>query len=174
MNAATSSGEGLGVVIRQAHLDDMRSIVTLHSRTVAVGYQAIFPPGPPPTPATLEPGWRSLLDRDEVVVLVAEISSGQVVGTVVLEPEDQGVWLKRLHVDPDHWGGGVGSILHDQAIATAHHRGYETLNLWVLERNDRARRMYERRSWTLVPGRTLANDPPSVVDVLYRRILGQT
>ena len=50
-------------------------------------------------------------------------------------------------------------------------RGLPDLNLWVLERNHRARRMYERRAWELVPGRCLPNDDPTVLDVLYQRQL---
>jgi len=33
--------------------------------------------------------------------------------------------------------------------------------------------MYERRSWNLVPGQTLANDSPTVFDVLYTRAVMQ-
>jgi len=57
-----------------------------------------------------------------------------------------GLLLKRLHVHPSAWSQGIGTALHDHALATATQNGADRINLWVLEGNGRAREMYERRN----------------------------
>ena len=83
-----------------------------------------------------------------------------------------GIVLKRLYVAPTHWGRGVGAALHDRILEEAIERGATTINLWVLERNVRARAMYERWGWEHRPGPELGNGFPGIVDVLYERELG--
>lgn len=70
---------------------------------------------------------------------------------------------------PDRWGEGIGSLLHDAAIEIAASGTAGAINLWALEANTRARGMYERRGWQLVPGWTIPNRQPGVIDVLYQR-----
>jgi predicted N-acetyltransferase YhbS len=79
--------------------------------------------------------------------------------------------LDRLYVDPRWWRQGIGSALHDGALAVAADRGARSINLWVLEENLPARAMYERRGWRRLPGWTRPNVPPTVVDVLYEQTL---
>jgi len=162
------------VNIRSARPGDARRIATIHCVAAIAAYVDIFPPdGTKPTTDSLEPGWRALIDDPDVDVFVA--TAGQdLIGSVVLQPDDDvpaKLLLKRLYVEPSHWHLGIGSALHDHALAQARRRGAPKLNLWVLEHNERARTMYEHRGWQLVPGRTLPNDPLSVIDVLYERPL---
>ena len=61
---------------------------------------------------------------------------------------ERGLWkVSDLAVDPGVWGGGVGS--HLLLIAEKHAReiGRETLELWVIDDNERAIRVYERSGW---------------------------
>lgn len=163
--------EAASVSVRSAGIGDVASMAAIHLRAATQGYRNIFPPDAPALSHDALVGkWQELVSNELAEVLIAAID-GQVVGTVMLEPDevDGSWWLKRLHVDPEYWGHGIGSVLHDEAITTAWQRGVDQLNLWVLEQNDRARQMYERRSWNLVPGSTLENDPPTVVDVRYTR-----
>jgi len=52
-----------------------------------------------------------------------------------------------LYVDPDHWGRGVGTLLHDAVITALRQRPVASAHLWVLEGNRRAQRFYFRREW---------------------------
>ncbi len=136
-----------------------------------MGYRSIFPPdATKPTPASLAPGWLGLVEDPNSSVLVA--ADPDIVGCVALTPDDEvptGWLLARLYVAPRHWSHGVGALLHKEVLAEACTRGLHRLNLWVLEANERARSMYERRGWTLVPGSKLANGEyePPILDVLY-------
>lgn len=80
-----------------------------------------------------------------------------------------GLVLKRLYVEPALWGSDIGPLLHDWAIDHAAAGEVRGLNLWVLEANTRARRMYQSRGWRHVPGPTLPNDDPTIVVDLYER-----
>jgi ribosomal protein S18 acetylase RimI-like enzyme len=54
--------------------------------------------------------------------------------------------LEHLYVHPDHQGVGVGSRLLEEAKASVP----DGLELWVFQRNERARRFYEARGFRLV------------------------
>ncbi len=95
-------------------------------RSALTAYASIFPEAAP------KPTHASLVDAlADTPGFVAEVD-GRVAGLVQV---DDG-WLSHLYVDPDHWGAGIGSRLHDVAVA---HGGRQ---LWVLRDNARARAMY--------------------------------
>jgi ribosomal protein S18 acetylase RimI-like enzyme len=52
--------------------------------------------------------------------------------------------VPAIYVAPEHWRSGAGRALLCTSIATARHRGYRALTLWVLGSNARARAFYER------------------------------
>ncbi|MCP3856160.1 MAG: GNAT family N-acetyltransferase [Actinomycetia bacterium] len=160
--------------IRQGVAGDAGPAAEVHCSSALIAYADIFPAtAAKPTPESLTPGWATLLGSPDASVLVAEPAddSGELVGTVALvsDPEpDTDLLLSRLYVRPDWWGSGLGSDLHWSAIAASRELGAGRLALWVLEANERARAMYERWGWSLVPGRTFANEPPTIVDVRYQ------
>jgi ribosomal protein S18 acetylase RimI-like enzyme len=53
--------------------------------------------------------------------------------------------LGKLYVAPEHQGKGVGVRLWDEVVRRLRAAGCRHLQLWVLSRNTRARRFYERR-----------------------------
>jgi len=55
--------------------------------------------------------------------------------------------LYSLYVDPELWGRGHGSTLHDAALGELVSRGYASAVLWVLEDNAHARGFYLARGW---------------------------
>lgn len=162
------------MIIHSAQLSDAAALAELHATTVGIAYKGIFPAdAPAPTAAGLIDAWRRELADPRGEVHVAR-HDDMVVGSVACGPDDSvpaGYSLRRLHVHPDHQGQGLGSVLHDRVLASATSAKVARLQLWVLEANERARRMYERRGWVLVPGPTFANDPPHIVDVLYERAI---
>lgn len=54
--------------------------------------------------------------------------------------------LRSLYVEPDAWGSGVGSTLHDAAMAFLAD-AFARAELWVIQGNARTRAFYERRGW---------------------------
>ena len=163
------------LAVRRATEADAGRLAEIHRASAVAAYAGIFPPdAPPPTVEALTADWGALVVDAKAWVILAEAAAGGPIGVAALTVDrgaPAGILLKRLYVDPAHQGRGAGALLHDQVVAEATRRGHRAINLWVLEANDRARRMYERWGWQLVPGPTVANDPPSIVDVLYRRDL---
>jgi GNAT superfamily N-acetyltransferase len=129
------------------------TIAQIHAATVAVAYRPFFPGSPPPTVDMLARTWAARLADPTAVVLLAT-RDGRPVGSVLAraDPQFPGGQLAGLHVLPSEWGERIGSALHDGALAALSAAGHRTAGLWVIAANDRARRMYERRGWTLQPG----------------------
>ena len=132
-------------------------------RAALVGYEGIFPPDvPPPSPELLTERSRQAIAAQgyNTLVLVACHTGpdGSVVGTDRGPPPDPDetsrAQLLRLYVDPGHWGRGIGRRLHDTALGHLQHAGYRVVVLWVLERNVRARAMYERWGRSATPARS--------------------
>jgi GNAT superfamily N-acetyltransferase len=80
-----------------------------------------------------------VLDRDDVHGADAD---GRVVGFVALA----GSLLEHLYVEPDAQGRGIGSALLDLAKELSP----DGFDLWVFQRNAKARGFYERRGLRLV------------------------
>lgn len=164
--------------VRLARPGDEQLLATLHAATVAVAYAGIFPAdSDPPTPTDLVLGYRGLLETADATVFVADrgrldpgAGRAALAGAIVLVVDDAvpaRVRIERFHVHPDAQGVGIGRRLYETVVAHALERGHDRINLWVLQDNERARAIYEGWGWTLVPGWTLPNDPPAIVDVLY-------
>ncbi len=80
-----------------------------------------------------------IMGRDEV--WVAE-TDGRLLGFATIE----GDLLDHMYVHPDAQGQGIGAILLD-VVKTRRPRGF---HLWVFQKNERARRFYERHGLSLV------------------------
>lgn len=55
--------------------------------------------------------------------------------------------LSALYLHPSAWHQGLGHVLLNHVIAGLRTQGFGKISLWVLERNARARRFYEREGW---------------------------
>jgi L-amino acid N-acyltransferase YncA len=95
--------------------------------------------------------WSAMLDLG-VRLLVAD-AEGEVVGYASAgasrdEDATAGVGeLYALYVRPTWWGQGVGSALHDAALAGLVDEGSTQATVWVLEQNTRGRAFCEQRRW---------------------------
>jgi RimJ/RimL family protein N-acetyltransferase len=79
--------------------------------------------------------------------------------------------LTSIYLRPDLWGRGVGSRLHEAAVA-ALAADFQEATLWVLDGNTRSRAFYERKGWQ--PDGTVKRDTigdAEVVELRYRRPL---
>lgn len=167
----------MSVRVRPARPGEAERLAEVQCTSALAGYAGIFPPEAPlPTPADLVPAWASALADPRAVVLVAEAvqdggdGGAEVVGTVLVRPDPSvpaGWLLAKLYVHPSVWAAGVGARLHEAAVAELVAMGARRVDLWVLEANERARTMYARRGWRLVPGRRVVRPGSEVVEVMY-------
>ncbi len=95
------------------------------------------------------------IDRDEIWV---EDRDG-IVGFLGLS----GAEVSHLYVAPDDQGRGIGAALLDHAKALRP----ECLTLWVFQKNDGARRFYERHGFRLVRLTDGAGNIEKEPDALY-------
>jgi GNAT superfamily N-acetyltransferase len=165
------------VLIRAATTADAPALARVHLDTVLVAYAGIFPATAttPDLEGTVRE-WEEAFADPTFHAFLAE-DQRRAVGTVAAQadpdpdPDSSGVatgQLRRLHVHPDWWGRGVGGALYETALAVLKADGYREAGLWVLENNEHARAFYERRGWTLVPGRTLEWPGLGILEVRYR------
>ncbi|HEX3454683.1 MAG TPA: GNAT family N-acetyltransferase, partial [Gaiellaceae bacterium] len=82
-------------------------------------------------------GW--FIDRDEIWV---DEESDTVTGFAGLNADT----LTHIYVDPDRQGCGIGTVLLEHAKSLRSER----LELWVFQKNEGARRFYERHGFRLV------------------------
>jgi ribosomal protein S18 acetylase RimI-like enzyme len=55
--------------------------------------------------------------------------------------------LYAIYLDPEQLGTGLGRRLFEHAVEDLRSRRFDTVTLWVLETNERARRFYEVAGW---------------------------
>lgn len=144
------------VELRVATAADVPNLAGVQLRSALAGFLHIFPESiPKPIHADLEQEWAALVADCDRTVMLAE-TAGTVVGAVAFGNNTDQRFLSdsvllKLYVLPEYAGRGIGSTLHDRAIADLTDEGHHSALLWVLERNLIARRMYERRGWVLRP-----------------------
>jgi GNAT superfamily N-acetyltransferase len=91
-------------------------------------------------------------------VWVAE-EDGAIVGFLALSDE----WLDHLYVDPARQNHGTGTTL----LELAKERRPGGLQLWAFQKNDGARRLYERHGFRVVKLTDGADNMEREPDVLY-------
>ena len=152
----------MSMEIREAGPDDAETFFAIQRTTSLAAFAHIFPPERHPFPDDdVRERWRAFLRGPDGTALLAE-SEREPVGIVGFSPGQ----LNALYVLPDAWGSGVGSGLHDAAIAKLAELGPEA-RLWVLEENTRARGFYERRGWRLDGRERVVPFTPHPLDVGY-------
>jgi len=127
--------------------------------------------------------WHESIARGVPHVLVAERvaeQGGRVDGWIAYDrSRDSGVpastgeiWAFYAH--PEAWSTGVGRALWAGAHAGMRARGFDTVNLWVLSANPRARRFYQQLGLVPEPSqrRTFFMGGRSLEQIRYAGALG--
>ena len=141
----------MSVHLRPAADDDLRAIGALHFHSRASAYADILSPDALThgSPEVLGEWWaeRWKWERETHRLTVA-VTGGDLAGFSYVGPSEQeGVAeLYALHAGPSFVGTGVGRALMLDALPALAVHGSRAV-LWVLERNARARRFYERGGW---------------------------
>ena len=139
-------------MLRTAEESDLLAVGGLHLRSRTSAYAHILSPealaGGQAQP--LGEWWaeRWKWERDTHRLTIAE-EDGKIAGFTYIGPSDEpGTGeLYAIHVDPGHIGTGIGKRLMVHAECQLREIGTTRGVLWVLERNARARRFYERGGW---------------------------
>ncbi len=146
------------LVLRDARPGDAAGIARMHIRSWQVAYAGIVPDD---VLANLSPTERTarwtewIAERPAMPAgrwMVVARAGGEIVGVAGGGPsrDDDGAGdgeIYALYVGPSHWNRGVGSRLMAEGVRRLSDGGHARAALWVLERNERARRFYERRGW---------------------------
>lgn len=168
----------LKVQVRAAEPDDGPSMATAHVAAWQVGYEGIVPADylDALDVASRSEAWTAHLadpqrhyspetDAATELVAVADKRAGAADGPAgehVAGIASYGSYrtddplererfceLRMLNVHPDFWGTGVAQALMERIVASLAERAEPTAALWVLERNARGRRFYEKQGWGL-------------------------
>lgn len=81
--------------------------------------------------------------------------------------------LYALYVRPAWWSTGTGRALMGKVLARTAAAGYESITLWVLRDNQRARRFYERAGFAPDGATNVLTGLGGVFEIRYRRALDQ-
>jgi ribosomal protein S18 acetylase RimI-like enzyme len=168
------------VVLRDATPADAHAIATVLVRSWRAAYRGLIPAH---VLAEL-----SVADRERFwsdVLTTRPPHTGAVVATVddavvgfastgpPLVPADRADAtlgdLYALYLAPDVWGRGIGTRLHDAALARLRSCGFTHAGLWVLDTNERALRFYRRLGWTDT-GRSQVDIGPGGAELRERRL----
>lgn len=140
-------------MIRLALADDADVLGHLHVRSWQVGYKNDFDSDfldELDVPARIK--WFRRVIGMDTPVIVADVD-GDPVGFAMVGAARAGEseWgeVFSIYVHPDFWGEGHGFELLAAAEQQLSEDGFEQGLLWVLDRNHRARRFYERQGWLL-------------------------
>jgi ribosomal-protein-alanine N-acetyltransferase len=115
--------------------------------------------------------FRVLLGNDRVLFAVAQSSSGEVTGYVVIWfAADEGE-IANLAVAPAERGKGIGAALLDAALREARSRSTREVYLEVRESNVAARGLYEGRGFSVVGRRRKYYRQPDEDALVLRRRL---
>ena len=149
------------MTIRNARATDLEALLGVQRAAAVAAFPHVYPQDryPFPDQAIREVLRNHLANLD---VFVAE-ENGSIVGFACVAPG----WLVELYVHPDAQSRGVGSRLHDEAVARRRSAGDRELRLWTLEENHVGRPFYESRGWTLAPETRVVDYPPYPLDVSY-------
>ena len=139
--------------IRPARTDDTPAITRIFCAT-----RSAMPYLPPPPP---EDEMCAIVEAHilpDVDAWLAE-DDGRIVGYALLD----GDFLSHLYIAPDAQGQGVGAALLDRAKELRP----DGLRLWVFQKNERARRFYERHGFRLLEETDGADNMEREPDALY-------
>ena len=94
-----------------------------------------------------EAGVRRRLALEGAALLLAR-QDERMVGFALVAPRPETLELFHLAVDPSAWGHGLAAELLRAVDSRAGVVGRTTLELWVIDDNQRAVGVYERAGWT--------------------------
>ncbi|GAB4464816.1 MAG: GNAT family N-acetyltransferase [Armatimonadaceae bacterium] len=175
------------MTLRDATVDDIPALAALHLAAWKAAYSHILPPEQwesltieefsrrwqtaLETSSTENRGNRVIETQSEVAGFVSYGPPKEPLPTA--EPPLQTAEIYALYVHPNHWRGGYGRLLLDDALLQLRLTGFQRVLLWTWEQNSRARSFYERLGFTQ-EGVPILRDRfgAPIPEVCYSRIVG--
>lgn len=105
------------------------------------------------------------LDSDEYATFVAESGEDGVISGVVIVDDDD--TIRRLHVDPERRGAGIGTQLFERAAEELDDRGESDARAVAMAANNTAGAFFERFDLEQVRERTLEIGSRETVEYVY-------
>jgi len=144
------------VQIRTATIEDAPAIARIHVSSWQEAYRGVVPDEHLRNLSVeaRQSMWHASITKGSPIVLVAH-QADEIVGWIAFDrSRDEGssaeaaeVWT--IYVSPASWGKGAGRELMREALDELRRRGFTSVSLWVLARNESARRFYESGGFTL-------------------------
>ena len=131
-------------MFREATVDDLTALLDLERAANLAGLGHVFPPERYPFPDDdVLARWALVLDEPGVDVLVRDAPDGGI--DLFAAYDDRS--LRHLAVHPGLWGSGLATTAIETVLRSMDERGTTIAELWCLEENTRARRLYEYLGW---------------------------
>ncbi len=152
MNAGIQGGAGKWIVhLRRASQQDAPAIARIHVSGWRAAYIGLVPDEHLKNLSVERrlAYWSSSIANGEPAVWVAD-GEKEILGWIAFgRCRDEGapslageIWA--LYVSPSFWGGGVGRSLMNRAVEELRGTGFQSVSLWVLAGNHRARAFYAK------------------------------
>jgi len=181
------------ISVRPASPADAATVAAVRAESWRAAYDGIIPAdilGRLTSPVLVDQRAQAMRDRWPAGVLIAEDRPGTDAGSGTVaavgfanfgrerEPvggsltagpgEDPSrAELYAIYVLPRYWSAGAGLALMTEVLHRTTADGYGTLSLWVLERNARARRFYERAGFGLTGHSQVLESLGGVTELRY-------
>ncbi|MEM8541254.1 MAG: GNAT family N-acetyltransferase [Pseudomonadota bacterium] len=95
------------------------------------------------------------IDASDALSWVAKTTVGKIVGHVGgFEKGNGAIYIDRFHISPEWFGKGVASLLDKAVAGDAEQKGYQYLELTVLEDNARALAFYLKAGFSIDESRS--------------------
>ena len=140
------------MTIRNATLEDIKDIATIHVNSWQVAYKGLIPQSylNNLSVAKREQTWGNILTNSNTHTIVKEIN-GKVVGFANFghsRDEDKNSNLTgeitSIYLDPKHWRKGLGTALFQFILSGLKNREFTEATLWVLDTNQTACSFYQK------------------------------
>ena len=159
-------------MFREATLDDLIPLLDLERAANLAGLGHVFPADEFPFPDDdVLARWALVLDEPGVDVLVRDTADGSGIDLFAAYDDRS---LRHLAVHPDRWGDGLATTAIETVLRAMDDRGTTIAELWCLEENTRARRLYEYLGWREERDRRPAPWPPHPTEMRYTRLIPQS
>jgi len=156
-------------MLREATREDLWALTDLERAANLAALGHVFPPDRYPFPDDDVLARWALVLEEGVTVRVLDGEAGL---DAVAAHDD--ATLRHLAVHPRRWGHGLGTRLVRLSLEAMAARGATEAQLWCLEDNGRARRLYERLGWRPAADRREAVWPPHPTEMRYTRPIAPT
>lgn len=166
--------------VRNATPSDAEAIAEIHVATWRFAYRDIMPA---PFLASLSVArraeeWKMRLSPTERTTFVLEAPAG-VLGWASIGPNRDADLdtnfgeLYGIYLAPSQIGKSYGQVLYGRCEEELAQRGYRGVSLWVLERNARARRFYEKSGFQLGGEKTIIVGDAELPELRYVKRLAR-